>query len=187
MLKKLIFIVLIIILVFINWFNKGFAQTTEELIDKYESDMKRRQQTGNSLLSRSYQTPPIYQEGELVNDSLLALHRRQVSDSLAFGESIANDSGMAVYENWQTSDTVQEHQLVLPDSKKIIRFGQNLFENRHVSEINTSQVPDDYLLGPGDNLIISLWGRVQQEWNITVDRQGKIFIPKVGEIWRYMC
>nr|MBN2277810.1 SLBB domain-containing protein [candidate division Zixibacteria bacterium] len=40
----------------------------------------------------------------------------------------------------------------------------------------------DYILGPGDNLIIYIWGRVETEYNLTIDRQGKLFIPKAGEI-----
>jgi len=41
---------------------------------------------------------------------------------------------------------------------------------------------EDYVLGPGDNIIIYLWGRVEKEYNLTVDREGKVFIPKVGEL-----
>ncbi|UCD95327.1 MAG: SLBB domain-containing protein [Candidatus Zixiibacteriota bacterium] len=62
-------------------------------------------------------------------------------------------------------------------------FGYDLF--RMPSELSPpSEVADaaDYILGPGDNIIIYLWGKVEKEYNLTVDRQGKIFIPKVGEV-----
>lgn len=62
-------------------------------------------------------------------------------------------------------------------------FGYDLFGSP--SELSPpSDVADlsDYVLGPGDNIVIYLWGKVEKEYNLTVDRQGKIFIPKMGEI-----
>ncbi len=38
------------------------------------------------------------------------------------------------------------------------------------------------MLGPGDNVLIYLWGRVEKEYNLTIDREGKIFVPQVGEL-----
>jgi protein involved in polysaccharide export with SLBB domain len=62
-------------------------------------------------------------------------------------------------------------------------FGYDIFN----AESDFFSAPDvasaeDYILGPGDNLIIYIWGKVEKEFNLTVDRQGRIFIPKAGEI-----
>ena len=43
-------------------------------------------------------------------------------------------------------------------------------------------VSDDYLLGPGDNLIIRVWGKIDQEIDVTIDNNGKIYLPKIGNI-----
>lgn len=180
--KRFLLCILIIILVFINWFTDGIAQTSGRLTKTYQEELNQGHQNGNSQTSGSYRTPSIYDEEELANDSLLTLHRQKTKDTAAIFDSQYPDSAVIVTENDERQDIPENRQLILPDENRIFRFGHKLFENRHVSEINTSQVPDDYLLGPGDNLIISLWGRVQQEWNVTVDREGKIFIPKVGEI-----
>ena len=71
-----------------------------------------------------------------------------------------------------------------PDSARTELFGYNLFaRGGSTNEIPQNlALPDDYKLGPGDNLIINLWGKVEQEYNLTVDRQGAVFIPKIGEI-----
>ncbi len=69
---------------------------------------------------------------------------------------------------------------------KLKPFGYELFEA--TADISTApEVADaaDYILGPGDNIIIYLWGTVEKEFNLVVDRQGKIFIPKLGEIVVY--
>jgi protein involved in polysaccharide export with SLBB domain len=169
--KKPVWIVIfIIVLVYINWLSEGFAQTTSAQIEAYEEMLKLRGQNPPSQPG-TYQTPPIYDDDErLINDSLLSIHRKS---SLP----VQSDSaGLA------KAGIVIDSPLNLAEETKPSRFGHNLFSNPHAGEINNNLVPDDYLLGPGDNIIVSLWGRVQQEWNLTVDRQGKIFIPKVGDI-----
>ena len=63
-------------------------------------------------------------------------------------------------------------------------FGYDIFEDADLSFIpNIHDLPPDgYTLGPGDNVIVNVWGRVDLELKLTIDREGKIFIPKVGEL-----
>jgi len=62
-------------------------------------------------------------------------------------------------------------------------FGFDLFETLYEDTAIPTDVADinDYILGPGDNLLIYLWGKVEKEYDLTIDRQGNVFIPKVGE------
>lgn len=43
-------------------------------------------------------------------------------------------------------------------------------------------VDRDYPLGPGDELIITVWGEVELRHELIIDREGQIYIPKVGVI-----
>ena len=43
-------------------------------------------------------------------------------------------------------------------------------------------VDRDYPLGPGDELIITVWGEVELRHELIIDREGQIYIPKVGII-----
>lgn len=43
-------------------------------------------------------------------------------------------------------------------------------------------VPSDYLVGPGDEVQVSLWGSVEADLRLTVDRSGRITIPRIGAI-----
>jgi len=43
-------------------------------------------------------------------------------------------------------------------------------------------VPPDYLLRPGDELVVSLWGSVDADLRTQVDRSGRITIPRVGPV-----
>ena len=63
-------------------------------------------------------------------------------------------------------------------------YGANLF--RYVpstfAPLNMAPVPLDYVLGPGDELRIRVWGQVNFQANVQVDRSGEIFLPQVGPV-----
>ena len=40
--------------------------------------------------------------------------------------------------------------------------------------------PKNYLLGPGDELILSLWGQTQLRKSYTINREGNIYDDQVG-------
>ncbi len=66
--------------------------------------------------------------------------------------------------------------------KKFQIFGRNLFQNvpSTFAPLDRVQVPSDYIIGPGDELVVRAWGQVNVNGIVTVDRGGAIFIPKVG-------
>ena len=41
-------------------------------------------------------------------------------------------------------------------------------------------VPADYLIKPGDEILLTLWGSVDADLRLVVDRSGRISIPRVG-------
>ena len=63
-------------------------------------------------------------------------------------------------------------------------FGQSLFVEppSTFSPVDLMQVPSDYILGPGDELRISIWGQVEANLRVIVDRSGQVYIPHVGDI-----
>lgn len=62
-------------------------------------------------------------------------------------------------------------------------FGANFFENSlYALQQQQTPVGDDYVLGPGDQLLISVWGSTSGETRVTLDRSGEIAIPKIGTL-----
>lgn len=71
-------------------------------------------------------------------------------------------------------------------SRNISQFGYNIFTTPSSTFAPVENVPvgPDYLIGSGDSLIIYIWGKVVQEtFNVTVDRDGKINLPRAGNIY----
>ncbi|MFO0444500.1 MAG: SLBB domain-containing protein [Betaproteobacteria bacterium] len=42
--------------------------------------------------------------------------------------------------------------------------------------------PADYIIGPGDEVLVTLWGSVDADLRLVVDRGGRITIPRVGAV-----
>jgi protein involved in polysaccharide export with SLBB domain len=66
----------------------------------------------------------------------------------------------------------------------IKQFGYSFFYQPPASFLPLEAVPvgPDYVIGPGDRIRIIIWGSVQGEYNLTVDRNGQVDIPKVGVV-----
>jgi protein involved in polysaccharide export with SLBB domain len=44
------------------------------------------------------------------------------------------------------------------------------------------RVPPDYPVQVGDELLINVWGTVEGEWRLNVDRGGRVVLPRVGPV-----
>ena len=63
-------------------------------------------------------------------------------------------------------------------------FGANLFRNvpSTFSPLGMTPVPTDYVIGPDDELRVRVWGQVNFQANLRVDRSGEIYLPQVGPV-----
>jgi protein involved in polysaccharide export with SLBB domain len=62
-------------------------------------------------------------------------------------------------------------------------FGASLFENPMAYSADAAApAPAEYVLGPGDEVRIQIWGSVDFAGNQTLDRNGQINLPKIGAI-----
>ncbi|HLW53802.1 MAG TPA: SLBB domain-containing protein [Candidatus Angelobacter sp.] len=64
-----------------------------------------------------------------------------------------------------------------------------LFGHEYFAEVPTTFAPvdripvrGDYVIGPGDELLIRAWGRIDIDARAVVDRNGQIYLPRVGAI-----
>jgi len=67
---------------------------------------------------------------------------------------------------------------IFPDNAQKL----NLPPNAEKAFAETKQVPDDYMVGPGDQFLINFWGRIEDNIIVSIDSEGKLFIPRLGVI-----
>ena len=68
---------------------------------------------------------------------------------------------------------------------EIKQYGYNFFElpSSTFAPVELAQVGPDYVLGPGDSLIIQMWGMTNEVLKVTLTRDGRINLPKVGALY----
>ena len=59
-------------------------------------------------------------------------------------------------------------------------FGYNLFDSGVYTPVQSVPVPGDYVLGVGDEVQLRVWGSIDADLRLVVDRNGQVSIPKAG-------
>jgi len=108
------------------------------------------------------------------------------------------DMGQPNSRQGQPNGTNSQQQMLLPpepltEFQKFIAsttsqvlpiFGANLFRRvpSTFAPLNMTPVPSDYVIGPGDELRVRVWGQVSFQANLQVDRAGEVYLPQVGPV-----
>ena len=104
----------------------------------------------------------------------------------SFDDSVLNPHTVSQsnpYPNLPSTKALYEQ---FPEGAKgLTRFGAEIFRP---DVVGLSQFPMDlpagpeYVLGPGDNLTLDIWGGYSQKLTRTVDREGRISLPEAGPV-----
>ncbi|BAJ01437.1 SLBB domain-containing protein [Shewanella violacea] len=64
------------------------------------------------------------------------------------------------------------------------RFGYDLFrgEPTTFAPVSDVPVPSEYMVGPGDNIKVQLYGKDNKEYDLVINREGVIQFPELGPI-----
>lgn len=82
-----------------------------------------------------------------------------------------------------------EERIIEEDSIKLkLRddiFGRNIFNQKNLSFAPSVNIatPDDYKLGPGDEVVIDIWGASQDALRQTISPEGSIIVERLGPIY----
>lgn len=114
-------------------------------------------------LANPRENPSQYPE-ELTNPANLVQQRRMVTElqpQTEFEQMVADSAG-----------------------RVLSLFGRSLFTEvpSTFAPADRVQVPSDYVVGPGDELQIRIWGQVDADLRSTVDRSGALYVPRVGPV-----
>ncbi|MBO6523649.1 MAG: SLBB domain-containing protein [Balneolaceae bacterium] len=86
-------------------------------------------------------------------------------------------------ENSQ-NEPVDTLALFLEPTKSQV-FGSDIFANNRITFEPSLNVPTpkNYALGPGDELIIDIWGAAENTYQLTISPEGSVTIPNLGPIF----
>jgi len=77
-----------------------------------------------------------------------------------------------------------QRQATATASSGLEPFGYNVFAAQPTSQTPLSDipVPDDYVVGPGDELRVQMYGKENASYKLKVNRDGSVEFPKLGPI-----
>ncbi|MBO7724308.1 MAG: polysaccharide biosynthesis/export family protein, partial [Paludibacteraceae bacterium] len=131
--------------------------------------MEDMQQKGVSMQRLKLLEQKFREEG-LVSAKTIKISRQRSSDPEAVEDPVEAEQGVVEEKN---------------EEDKILKiFGQNLFTNKQL-DFNPNlniPIPDDYVLGPGDEIIIDIWGNSQLSDQQTISPDGDIVLSDVGRV-----
>src|SRR5512143_1699008 len=76
-------------------------------------------------------------------------------------------------------------RLIDEEKRRLVHFGHDLFASRSSAAVILENMPPvpGYVIGPGDEIVVRMWGRMEGTQRLTVDRDGKVFFPKLGSFY----
>ncbi|MBZ5697604.1 MAG: SLBB domain-containing protein [Acidobacteriia bacterium] len=185
--------------------SSRLTTTSADNADEEDKEDKNLSQLGTSQLAGAYIAPPPAAVPTVMTSDTASSSTSQVSTPAvtpppqrekkpragSFQAVQASESEMPGMERHKSpySDIPSMYDIYIhagPNSGPVRRFGEDIFEN---GADMSSGIPidfpasPDYVVGPGDGLMINLWGGVSQRLERTVDHQGRISIPEVGPVF----
>ncbi|WP_270438863.1 SLBB domain-containing protein, partial [Bacteroides bouchesdurhonensis] len=110
--------------------------------------------------------------------------QNNVNTSNATGTDI-NESRLREEMKENTSDMLEDHPTAQDLSREDQVFGRNIFNTRNLTfepSVNLA-TPSNYRLGPGDEVIIDIWGASQNTIRQAISPDGTINIQKIGPVY----
>jgi protein involved in polysaccharide export with SLBB domain len=103
---------------------------------------------------------------------------------LAADEGIPRDARDARNARNAQRRTTSDFQKFVHDSigKTLPVYGAEFFDKTGFGEVLNTPVPQDYLLGPGDEVLVRGWGTIDIDYRARLDRNGVITLPSLGTI-----
>ena len=84
---------------------------------------------------------------------------------------------------------VEEHNefqdfVGLSTGTKLRIFGEELFRESPSTFAPVERIPvsSDYVIGPGDEILVRAWGQLDMNYRAIVDRNGNIDLPRIGQL-----
>ena len=177
MIKKLILMICAISLATLP----ALAQMTDEAVISYVNQAmaagKSQTDIAKALASRG-----------VTREQAERIKQRLESDK-ATGSEAAKTAGAQEYQRRESESVMENDQDVMALADSTAKnssnvFGRNVFTSRNLTFAPSMNLPTpvNYILGPGDEVIIDIWGTNQATIRSTISQDGTISVPDLGLI-----
>ena len=164
------------------------AQMSDEQVVEYTKNSaalgKGEKQIGQELMARGVtmeQLQRIKQKYESSHGSETVPADNQVGSGVRRKPAV--DSGENIVDAVSVSLEDPTQGAKLADARKV--FGHDIFRTQNLTfEPNeNTATPENYVLGPGDEVVIEIWGDNEASVRQTISPEGKIMVSQIGPIF----
>ncbi len=156
---------------------KKLLQTNEDARKALEAAKQQKSQTGQQMKTAAEA------EAEAAKKDLAAKPEGAIAAAKAEFAAAAQ-----FRYDWPKSPYVGglfSKRLTGTERDSLTHFGHDLFVPSPGAAQLLENIPvgPGYIVGPGDEIVVKMWGRVEGTQRMVVDRDGKIFLPKFGSLY----
>lgn len=158
------------------------AMTDEEVISYIRAQSasgKTDQEIGKELMSQGV-------SADQVRRIRGRYHREEETTSVEAQTAVLKDDGRGAVVRQAYENQGRINDSFAPDAREAARevFGRDVFNSRALTfEPNSNMAtPKDYRLGPGDEVIIDVWGAAEEHLREKISPEGSIMISKLGPV-----
>ena len=182
MIKKIIFITFLFLS--FNSFGQDIDQLRKKASTSSDNELvvfiKKAKDQGLSLMDAEKQLILIGGKAKEVK-KLRDLWNKKISEI----EDSMNESDYKIQSKFGVINNFEKDSLevYVVDQKK--RFGSDFFKNKNIVEVPQLFVatPSDYRLGPGDELLINLYGASENSYPVQISRNGNVKFDKLAPVY----
>ncbi len=174
------------LLLFILFAHAGFSQDVKSVDVKSlpQSDIKKAQQAlQDAGLSPQDAANLARQKG--ATEQQIQDFQNRLQEGNTQSEGVITDPVQEASETLEQQEDVEKSQREADFNNSGRVFGSYLFNSKNLT-FNPSvniQTPKNYEIGIGDQILINIWGNSQNNYQLTVNKNGQILIPDVGPLY----
>ena len=184
--KKLILIIIFLPALF-------FGQNIDQLKGKKLNDLndtelisywKEAQENGYSI-----DQIKILARAQGISEAEITQFEQRISK---ISKNINNESEVSEFDSSSLTSifgkNTSENESEMSDVKTLAKlpiYGSNYFNNENInsSPILNVATPSSYELGPGDEILISIWGAAENEYSSLISREGFVKVERIGPVY----
>ncbi len=124
-----------------------------------------------------FQQPQTNGSSATLSEPLSNNQRGTMGDYKSTQNSPRDNSNSSALEGEGEDAGVVEQRSLRP-------YGYDLFDNNAEAFMPNVDVPipNNYIVGPGDSVVVQLYGKENDSYNFTVNREGMVHFPKIGPV-----
>lgn len=157
--------------------NVNISNLTDDQIETYWTSIQKKGYTMDQV--------EVLAKSQGISSMKMAEFKRRVNNLDTSPKPILKDDVKGDKEIVNDTFGLKGNKDFDKDKPKELLFGFDFFNNPNITftpNVNIA-VPQNYQLGPGDELVIDLWGASELTYKASVNNQGNIKIEGVGQIY----